>query len=201
MPNATASLKSLPRNLKRFLPQLVLVAKVARKADPPGPQPSHLRSAAKSLKRPLKPAGNHKPNRVLTSRIKLVKYQQHQRRVRICQINTEGGLSTMEPVQCIRQHEATDLVRHCLENGKITPGKHFRDKLVIEGMTFVEAWGVLRTGQIYDPAEQNMKTGEWVYRMQGYTPGGKWVVIALCFRSLDETFLITMFTVKTRKKR
>jgi hypothetical protein len=108
----------------------------------------------------------------------------------------------METLQCLNQQEATDLVRYCLgEGGEIIPGKHFRDALVAEGLTFEDTWGVLRTGNVYDPPEQDIRTSEWKYRLEGYEPGGKWIVIVLSFKSLERTFLITVFSVKTRKRR
>lgn len=107
----------------------------------------------------------------------------------------------MTILDCLNQQEATDLVRFCLgEGGSIIPGKHFRAELVAEGITFEDAWGVLRTGQIFDPPEQDIRTGEWKYRLEGHEPGGKWIVIVLTFKSLEHTFLITVFSVKTRKR-
>lgn len=94
---------------------------------------------------------------------------------------------------------ATDLVRECLgENGEIILGKHFREELANEDLTFEDAWAVLRTGHIYDPPEPDLRTGEWKYRLEGFEPGGKYITIVLTFKSQDCTFLITVFSVKTR---
>jgi hypothetical protein len=60
-------------------------------------------------------------------------------------------------LDCLSHQEAQDLVRHCLEQGKIRLGKHFREELAAENLSFEDAWGILRTGLIYDPAEQDLK--------------------------------------------
>jgi len=104
--------------------------------------------------------------------------------------------------QCFKQQEATELVHYCIqESGSTRPGKHFRDELRNEGLAMVDAEGVLRTGRIYDPPEQDLRTGEWKYRLEGYEPGGKWLIIVLCFRSLEEMFLISVFSDKKRKRK
>lgn len=97
--------------------------------------------------------------------------------------------------------EAEDLVRFCLGEGEVISGRHFREELAKEGIVFEDAWVVLRTGRIYDPPEQDIKTGEWKYRMEGYEPGGKWMVIALSFKTIQRTFLITIFSVEARGKK
>jgi hypothetical protein len=103
---------------------------------------------------------------------------------------------------CLGQQEATDLVRFCLgPSGKTRPGKHFREELAKEGLAMVDAEGVLRTGQVFDSAEQDLRTGEWKYRLEGHEPGGKWLIIVLCFKAIDEMFLISVFSNKARKRK
>ena len=83
-------------------------------------------------------------------------------------------------LECLSQQEATDLVRFCCgEGGRVRTGKHFRKELENEGLTMVDAEGVLRTGHIYDPGEQDIRTGEWTHRLEGYEPDGKWLVIVV----------------------
>ncbi len=103
-------------------------------------------------------------------------------------------------VERLYRQEAEDLLRHCLEGGEVIPGRHFREELAKEGAVFEDAWVVLRTGRIYDEPEPDIKTGEWKYRVEGYEPGGKWLVIAFSFKTLDRTFLITVFSVESRRK-
>jgi uncharacterized DUF497 family protein len=97
--------------------------------------------------------------------------------------------------------KAVDLLHHCLEDGEIVPTKHFRDELCNECILFEDAWSVLRYGQIYEPAEEDTRSGEYKYRIQGYEPGGKWMVIVFSFKSLDRACLITIFSVRAKGKR
>jgi hypothetical protein len=64
-----------------------------------------------------------------------------------------------------------------LEEGEVVPTKHFRAELANESVTFEDAWIVLRSGSIYDEPEQDIKTGDWKYRIEGYEPEGKWMAI------------------------
>ena len=58
-----------------------------------------------------------------------------------------------------------------------------------------------RTRVIFDAPEWNITTGEWKYKIEGYAPGGEWLVIVFCFKELDKTFLITAWAVEDRRKK
>ena len=103
-------------------------------------------------------------------------------------------------IECKTLQEAVDLLRYCLEDGDVVPGKHFRDELAKEGLAFEDAWQVLKSGNIFDAPECDIKTGEWKYRVEGHEPGGKWVVVVFCFKTVDRAFLITVFSVESRRK-
>ena len=91
---------------------------------------------------------------------------------------------------------AREILRDCLEqDGQVVPSKHFRDQLNEEELTIPDAWHVLRTGTIFDPAEKDVKTGEWKYKIEGKVPDGLWVAIVFCFNSADRAVLITIFSV------
>lgn len=96
--------------------------------------------------------------------------------------------------------EAQDLLRHCLEDGKVIPGKHFREELAQEGLTFEDVLFVLRRGHIYDPPEQDIKTREWKYRSEGTEPDGKRIKIVFCFKAVDTMFLITVFSMGAKRR-
>jgi hypothetical protein len=36
--------------------------------------------------------------------------------------------------------------------------------------------------------------------MEGHEPGGKWLAIIFSFKAVDTTFLITVFSVESKKK-
>ena len=107
----------------------------------------------------------------------------------------------MQPMPHLERQEAVDLLRQCLEEGELIPGRHFRDELGKERLCFEDAWHVLRTGQIYDEPEHDVKTGEWKYRVEGYETGGKWLAIILCFKSKAVAFLITVFSIASKRRK
>jgi hypothetical protein len=97
----------------------------------------------------------------------------------------------------VRTDIAQDMLRGCLEDGTVIPGRHFRDELKNENLTLPAAWHVLRSGVIYKPPELNVGTGDWKYSVEGSEPDGKWLVIVFCFRAVDTAYLITVFSVRT----
>ena len=103
-------------------------------------------------------------------------------------------------IGCLVIQEAQDLLRHCLESGQVIPGRHFRDELVREAVSMVDAWVVLRSGRIYNAPEFHVGSQEWNYRVEGHEPGGKWLAIVFSFRTMDTTFLVTVFSIESKKK-
>src|SRR5271156_5478407 len=100
-------------------------------------------------------------------------------------------------VEVMSLQEAKDLLRFCLTgNGKVTPTRHFFDELENEDLTIPSVWQVLRLGNITEPSEQNIKSGEWVYKVEGHEPDGKWIVIPFCFKTIEHACLITIFSVE-----
>jgi hypothetical protein len=56
----------------------------------------------------------------------------------------------------------------------------------------------MKSGAIYNPPEQDIKTGEWKYRIEGFAPDGEWLAIVFCFKTRKRAFLITVFAVESR---
>ena len=97
--------------------------------------------------------------------------------------------------------DALDLLHFCLsEGGSVRRGPHFLKALSDEGLTLPDAWQILRNGRIYEAPDQDIKTREWKYRVEGYTPDGVWLVIVFCFKEVDRAFLITIFSVEARRR-
>lgn len=60
-------------------------------------------------------------------------------------------------VECLTSTVAKGILQDCLEDGYVIPSRHFREKLVRERLDFEDVWHVLRTGQIYDAGEFDIK--------------------------------------------
>ena len=103
-------------------------------------------------------------------------------------------------IQCVTVQEAIDLLHYCLEDGEVVPGKHFRDELEKENLVMEDALVVLRSGMIYKPPEHDVKTGEWKHTVEGYETGGKWLSIVFSFKTVERAYLITVFSVESRRK-
>jgi hypothetical protein len=103
-------------------------------------------------------------------------------------------------VERLSRPEAVKLLRECVRIGKIIPGKHFREELAAEGLILPDALRVLKTGQIYQEPECDLKTGDWKYRVEGSEVDGKYLAIVFCFKATDTVFLISVFSVEVRGK-
>ncbi len=101
-------------------------------------------------------------------------------------------------VEYLTLGDALALLHYCLEKGRIIVTRHFRDELAQEDLTFEDAWSVLRSGAFYREPDQDVRTGEWKYRVESYEPGGKWLVVVVCFKTLDTAALITVFSVSSK---
>jgi hypothetical protein len=105
------------------------------------------------------------------------------------------------PVAAVAREIALDMLHDCLgEDGRIIVGIHFRQELRKEGLTIPDAWQVLRSGCIYSPPEPDINTGEWKYTVEGIAPDGTWLCIVFSFKQIDEAFLITVFSVETKRR-
>ena len=104
-------------------------------------------------------------------------------------------------VSCRTVQEAVDLLRCCLEAGEVKHGRHFREELAKERLSYEDAWNVLLRGRIFDPPEQDIKTGEWKYRVEGRDAGGRWIAIIFAFKTVELVFLITVFSNEARGKK
>ncbi len=104
-------------------------------------------------------------------------------------------------LEAIKVGEALDLLHHCLsEGGEVKWGPHFKKALADEGLTFADAWQILRSGIIYGAPELDIKTREWKYRVEGHTVDGIWLVIVFCFKEINRAFLITVFSIEARRR-
>jgi len=91
-------------------------------------------------------------------------------------------------------------VQRCLEHGKIIEGRHFREELAKEPLTFDDVWLVLRSGNVYAEPDLDTRSGEWKYRVEGSEPDGRWLVVVLSFKADDTIFLITVFCDEAKRK-
>jgi len=100
------------------------------------------------------------------------------------------------PVRCLARAEAADLVRYCLSAGRLIPGKHFREELANEGLDILDAHNVLKTGNIFQEPEPDIRSGDWKYKMEGTDLEGRPLAVVFCFKDESTGFLITVFSIR-----
>ena len=106
-------------------------------------------------------------------------------------------ITQLVPLECSTKFEAVDLVRHCLETGKIVVSKHCRDELLNEDFDILDAHYVLKRGNIFMEPELDIRSGDWKYRMEGKTVDGRALAVVFCFKAFDTSFLITAFSISS----
>jgi hypothetical protein len=100
------------------------------------------------------------------------------------------------PVEAVKCEIALDMLKDCLgESGKVIISRHFREELAKEGLTLQDAWTVLRSGNIPNPPECDIKTGEWKYRIEGLTADAVRLAVVFSFKYVNQACLITVFSI------
>lgn len=79
-----------------------------------------------------------------------------------------------------------------LADGRTVFTKHFREELLADKLTVSDVLYVCRSGSIASPAEPDLRTGSWKYRIEGATQGSGPIAVVFTFRSHD-VVLITVF--------
>jgi uncharacterized DUF497 family protein len=102
-------------------------------------------------------------------------------------------------VECLSRQDALDLLHHCLMDGEVVPGKHFRIELTNERLEMDSVIRVMSSGAIFDEPERDSRS-EWKYKVEGYEPDGKWLVVVFTFKTTDRAFLITVWSVTARSR-
>lgn len=105
-----------------------------------------------------------------------------------------------QPLRHRNPQAARAQLQRCLTDGRIQPTRHFREELAKEELSFEDVWVVLRSGNIYTQAEQDINTGEWKYRVEGSEPNGRWLVAVVSFKAADLACLITVSCDEARRR-
>src|SRR5439155_20263087 len=102
-----------------------------------------------------------------------------------------------ECVGCQRPQQALILLGRCLEVGEVILGRRFRGALLSEGVpskTLGQCYGGGKSSEI------DVRSREWKYRIEGHEPGGKWLAIVFSFKTIARAFLITVFSIESRRR-
>ena len=81
----------------------------------------------------------------------------------------------------------------CLDEGQFVATRHFKDELKNDGLDMEDAFIVCRSGAILDEPEENMKSGQWRYRITGNTTDGKRVAVVFALNPGGTAVFITVF--------
>ncbi|MEP7367346.1 MAG: DUF4258 domain-containing protein [Acidobacteriota bacterium] len=83
----------------------------------------------------------------------------------------------------------------CLEEGAVRYSRHFRDELLNDQLTTEDVLTVCKSGAISMVPEQDIKTGQWKYRIEGLTADRRKVAVVFSF-VMDQAVFITVFERK-----
>ena len=83
-------------------------------------------------------------------------------------------------------------INRFLEEGDVIYSKLFREELASDDLSMQDVLVVCRSGAISMAPEEDIKTGEWKYRIEGFTPDHYRIAVVFTFRS-DLAVFITVF--------
>jgi hypothetical protein len=83
----------------------------------------------------------------------------------------------------------------CLNDGVVVLTRHFREELANDDLSMQDVMDVCRSGAILRPPEQDPRTGDWKYRIEGMTAEGTRVAVVFTIRSGNETVEAVLITV------
>jgi len=88
--------------------------------------------------------------------------------------------------------EAVKAVRKCETVGFTV---HALDEMFADKISRLEVLTALKSGNIFKPAEQDIKTGDWKYRMEARVMNRN-IAVVLTFRTVDRLTIITVWEVR-----
>jgi hypothetical protein len=80
----------------------------------------------------------------------------------------------------------------CLEDGTVRYTRHFREELAKDDLTMADVLVVCRSGAIVMSPERDIRTGDWKYRIEGFTTERRQVAVVFSLGREAATF-ITVF--------
>ncbi len=104
------------------------------------------------------------------------------------------------PIPRMDLPEALKLLRKCFAEAGVRQTKHFIAELAKEARTFVDVGVVIGSGNIYDAPEQDLKSGDWKYKVEGFCRDRQWLAIVFCFKEVDLALLIPVFSVENLRR-
>ena len=81
----------------------------------------------------------------------------------------------------------------CLDAGFVIYTRHFKEELASDGLTTEDVLAVCRSGAVLMPPEKDIRTGDWKYRIEGYTADHEKVALIFALRPEREAVFITAF--------
>ncbi|MGJ5818293.1 DUF4258 domain-containing protein [Paludibaculum fermentans] len=80
----------------------------------------------------------------------------------------------------------------CLEAGAVIYSRHFRDELQSDNLTMEDVIRVCKSGMISMAPEQDIRTGQWKYRIEGFTAELSGIAVVFTLRT-ELAVYITVF--------
>ena len=83
-------------------------------------------------------------------------------------------------------------LNRCIEDGRIVYSRHFRDELAADDLTLQDVVTACRSGSVVSEPEQDIKSGQWKYRIEGLTADRFRIAVVFTFRT-ERAIFITVF--------
>jgi Domain of unknown function (DUF4258) len=91
------------------------------------------------------------------------------------------------------RHQAKSQINRCLAEGRFLLSRHFEEELENDGLTTEDAFTVCGSGTIFNAPEFHMKSGDWKYRIEGYTADHDRLAVIFTIKPQGLAVFITVF--------
>jgi ribulose bisphosphate carboxylase small subunit len=81
----------------------------------------------------------------------------------------------------------------CLDDGFVIYTRHFKDELASDGLTMEDIYAVCRSGVVLMASEKDIKTGDWKYRIEGYSADRESLALIFALKPERRAVFITVF--------
>jgi molybdenum cofactor biosynthesis enzyme len=79
--------------------------------------------------------------------------------------------------------------RRCVAAGAVRLTGHFREELTNDDLVMGDVLAVCRSGAVIRAAEPDLRTGEWIYRIEGRTADAHRIAVVFKFEGERAVFI------------
>ena len=89
--------------------------------------------------------------------------------------------------------QAPKIIAGAVKDGRVSITKHAKGQMAKRDIIMTDVLRVLQKGHIFQPPDRDVKTGAWVYRVEGHTVDSVSVKVAVEITDAGDINVVTVF--------